>query len=184
MIAFRALVAGAVILAVAAPAGAQGEGGDGTDDHRVVTWEPRVVDLSIRVAATDDSELSVETPEQRTLTLASDVLFDFDRSDLNADARARIDALAEELNELGGRAVTIEGHTDDEGDPAYNQRLSEMRAEAVRTRLSIQLEDGFTLEAAGYGETRPVAPNANEDGSDNPEGRALNRRVVITYPTG
>jgi outer membrane protein OmpA-like peptidoglycan-associated protein len=54
----------------------------------------------------------------------------------------------------------------------------------VRSRLAIQLDEGFTLEAVGYGETRPVAPNRKGDGSDNPEGRARNRRVVISYPTG
>jgi outer membrane protein OmpA-like peptidoglycan-associated protein len=181
----RALLAAGVLALVtaAAPVSAGAAGSQEDGDARVVTWEPRVVDLSIRVAATDDTELSVETPEERTLTLASDVLFDFDRSDLNAEARRRIDALAEELGELGGRTVTIEGHTDDQGDPAYNQRLSEARAEAVRARLAVELGDGFTLEAAGYGETRPVAPNQKEDGSDDPEARARNRRVVISYPT-
>jgi outer membrane protein OmpA-like peptidoglycan-associated protein len=172
-----AAVLAAAGVASPSPAGAQAE-------PRVVTWEPRVVDLSVRVAATDDSELSVETPERRTVTLASDVLFDFDRSDLNAEARRRIDELADELNELDGRAVSIEGHTDDQGTPEYNQGLSENRAEAVRARLAIQLDEGFTLEAVGYGETRPVAPNRKADGSDDPEARARNRRVVISYPTG
>ena len=146
---------------------------------RVVDVPPRVVDLSVRVARTDDSELSVETPDARAVTLASDVLFDTDRSDLGAEARARVDAIADDLLELGGpRTITIEGHTDDVGSPEHNQGLSERRAFAVNARLAAQLnDDSFTVEYAGYGESRPVASNGTE------EGRALNRRVVVSYPT-
>lgn len=167
------------LLAVPAAAGAQEPAGE----PRVVTWEPRVVDLTVRTAATDDSESSEETPEQKTVTLAADVLFDFDRSDLNAEARARVDELAQELSDLGARTVTIEGHTDDQGTPDYNQSLSERRATAVADRLRTNLGDEFTLEAAGYGETRPVAPNQKDDGSDDPEAQARNRRVVVSFPT-
>jgi outer membrane protein OmpA-like peptidoglycan-associated protein len=165
-------------------AGAQGPvAAPGSDQPpgrpRVVDLTPRVVDLSVRVASTDDAQLSIETPEARSVTLASDVLFETDRSDLDADARARVDAIADELTELGGpRTITIEGHTDDVGTPEDNQGLSERRAFAVASRLEAQLnDDAFTIEHTGYGETRPVASNGNE------EGRALNRRVVIAYPT-
>ena len=161
-----------------APADTTAPAGDpATAEPRVVEVAPRVVDLTVRVAHPDGSELSVETPDTRTVTLATDVLFDLDRSDLNAEARARIDALAEDLDELGGdRTVTIEGHTDDQGDTAYNQGLSERRAIAVRSRFGIQLDETYTLEAVGYGETRPVVPN------DSEENRALNRRVVVSFP--
>lgn len=184
-----AVAAGALALGVA-PAGGQGggeagdEGGDGEGGPaRTVTWEPRVVDLAVRVEATDGSESSEETPEQRTVTFASDVLFDFDRSDLNAEARERIDDLAGELDDLGPRAITIEGHTDDQGDPAYNQGLSERRAFAVEDRLAVALGEGFTFETVGYGETRPAVPNQREDGTDDPEAQARNRRVVVAFPT-
>jgi outer membrane protein OmpA-like peptidoglycan-associated protein len=80
--------------------------------------------------------------------------------------------------------VTVTGHSDGRGDPAYNLDLSQRRAEAVRAALAEQLGAGFAFEVAGRGEDEPVAPNENADGSDNPEGRALNRRVVIRYPTG
>jgi outer membrane protein OmpA-like peptidoglycan-associated protein len=166
-----AAVAG--ILVPAGPAGAQ-DGDDGRE--RTAELQFRVVDLGVR-SATDDSEQTTETPDHTTVTYASDVLFDFDRADLNNDARRLIGALADELTELGPRTVTIHGYTDDVGDPEYNQRLSERRAEAVRAHLAVQLDDEFRLEAAGYGETRPVAPN------DTDEGRARNRRVVISYPT-
>jgi outer membrane protein OmpA-like peptidoglycan-associated protein len=169
-----ALAAGASVVP-AWPAGAQDPDGG---RERTAELRFRVVDLGVRSAATDDSEQTTEMPDHTTITYASDVLFDFDRSDLNSDARRLIGALADELTELGPRTVTIHGHTDDVGEPTYNQRLSERRAEAVRTHLAVRLDDEFRLEAAGYGETRPVAPN------DTDEGRARNRRVVISYPTG
>ena len=153
--------AGAAVLLPAGPAGAQ-DGDDGRE--RTADLQFRVVDLGVRSAATDDSEQTTETPDHTTVTYASDVLFDFDRADLNNDARRLIDALAGELNELGPRTVTIHGYTDDVGDPRYNQRLSERRAGAVRNHLAVQLDDGFRLEAAGFGETRPVAPNDSDEG--------------------
>jgi outer membrane protein OmpA-like peptidoglycan-associated protein len=79
--------------------------------------------------------------------------------------------------------VTITGHTDNRGDPAYNQDLSERRAESVHQALAGRLGGDFAFQASGKGEDEPVAPNENDDGSDNPGGRALNRRVEITYPT-
>lgn len=184
-----ALAAAVAALALGAvPAGAQGEGGgqgggQAGGDGRTATWEPRVVDLSVRVEATDGSQSSEQAPQQRTVTFASDVLFDLDRSDLNAEARQRLDDLAGELEDLGPRAITIEGHTDDQGDPAYNQALSERRANAVEDRLAVALGEGFTFETVGYGETRPAVPNAKADGSADPEGRARNRRVVVSFPT-
>lgn len=185
----RALAATAAALAVAltpgvAAAGPSAPGGpaappqdEPSGRERSVELVPRVVDLGHRSAALDDSEQTTVTRRRTTVVFAADVFFDTDRADLTGDARRQIDLLADELAELGGRTVTIEGHTDDQGEPAYNQRLSERRAEAVRAHFAVQLDDTFALEASGYGETRPVAPNDTDDG------RARNRRVVISYPT-
>jgi outer membrane protein OmpA-like peptidoglycan-associated protein len=167
-----ALTPGATSAAAAAPPQDEPAG-----EARTVELAPRVVDLAHRSAALDDSEQTTVTRRRTTVVFASDVFFATDRSDLTGDARRQIDLLAEDLAELGARTVTIEGHTDDQGEPAYNQRLSERRAEAVRAHFAVQLADSFALEAAGYGETRPVAPNDTDDG------RARNRRVVISYPT-
>lgn len=175
--------AGTTVVGGPAPSAAQDGGDDEPREERRSRLRFRVVDLGRRSAATDDSEQTTETGDRTTITYAADVLFAFDRSDLNAEARRRIDALADELDALGPRTVTIEGHTDDEGSPAYNQRLSERRAEAVRARLAVSLDGDFRFEATGYGETRPVAPNQTDDGADDPDGRARNRRVVISYPT-
>jgi outer membrane protein OmpA-like peptidoglycan-associated protein len=145
--------------------------------------EPRVRDLIYRWRDLDDAERVEQGAEETTVTLSDEVLFEFDRADLRPAAATRLDELAGALRELGPRTVTIVGHTDNRGEPAYNQNLSQRRAESVRTALADRLGSEFTFEASGKGETEPTAPNENEDGSDNPEGRALNRRVEITYPS-
>lgn len=76
--------------------------------------------------------------------------------------------------------VQISGHTDSKGDEAYNQKLSEERAQAVVDKLIQSGISSERMKAKGYGKTMPTAKNKNEDGSDNPEGRQLNRRVELT----
>jgi outer membrane protein OmpA-like peptidoglycan-associated protein len=114
-------------------------------------------------------------------SLASDVLFDFDESDLKPDARkevARIGGvLTTDPKATGAGAVEVVGHTDDVGDDAYNQRLSQARAESVRAELVRALPPGTDVRATGRGETEPVADNATETG------RASNRRVEIHVGT-
>jgi outer membrane protein OmpA-like peptidoglycan-associated protein len=150
---------------------------------RQADGEVRVRDLIYRWHALDGSERVEQGGEETTVTLSDEVLFEFDRADLKPAAAARLDALADALGDLGPRTVTITGHTDSRGEPAYNKDLSERRAASVRSALVDRLGGDFTFEASGKGETEPVAPNENEDGSDNPEGRALNRRVELTYPS-
>src|SRR2546421_430108 len=85
---------------------------------------------------------------------------------------------------LGGgrgraRQVSIEGHTDSKGSEEYNQRLSERRAEAVASALDREGVSQSRTHARGFGKKYPIAPNQNSDGSDNPPGRAKNRRVEV-----
>jgi len=75
--------------------------------------------------------------------------------------------------------VTIEGHTDSIGSDAYNQRLSERRAAAVKQYLVSKGVGADRLTTVGRGEKDPVAPNTTPDGKDNPEGRAMNRRAEL-----
>ncbi len=115
------------------------------------------------------------------ITLEDGILFDFGESDIRPDAAQTLSTLATVLNNAKVPTAHIYGHTDSVSDEAFNQKLSEDRANAVKNELS---KDGVsaTLDATGYGETKPVAPNENPDGSDNPAGRALNRRVEIYIP--
>jgi OOP family OmpA-OmpF porin len=183
------LVAGGLVVGPSAalatpvdPAASRAPGQDEVDG-RAREIEYRSRQLTYRSRALDNSERVEETPEETSISLAADVLFEYDRADLSADADARLDQLADQLSDLGPRQVTIGGHTDDHGEAAYNQGLSERRAESVRAALDARLDDEFTFEVAGYGEAQPVAPNQNRDGSDNPDGRALNRRVQVTFPS-
>ena len=109
--------------------------------------------------------------------LPADVLFDFDKSDLRADAQPALDKAAELLRSYPNAQITIGGHTNAKGDDAYNDALSMRRARSVADRLGSAA--GRALGAEGFGETRPVAPNARPDGTDDPEGRQKNRRVEI-----
>ena len=115
------------------------------------------------------------------ITLEDGVLFDFGKSDIRPDAAQTLKSLAGVLNNAKVPAAHIYGHTDSVSDEAFNQQLSEARANAVKNDLA---KNGVTatMDATGYGEPKPVAPNENADGSDNPAGRALNRRVEIFIP--
>src|SRR5690606_28140791 len=98
--------------------------------------------------------------------------FDFDRAEVKSGSYDDTRSLPDCMKEDGQTWTVVEGHTDSVGTDAYNQRLSERRANAVRDVLVNQHGlDSSRIEAVGYGESRPVADNATE------EGRAINRRV-------
>ena len=115
------------------------------------------------------------------ITLEDSVLFDFGSSDLRSEASTTLTNLATVLKDSKAPKVQVQGHTDSVSDDASNQTLSEKRAKAVTEALT---SNGVTasIESVGYGETKPVAPNENSDGSDNPAGRRLNRRVEVFVP--
>jgi len=110
--------------------------------------------------------------------LPSDALFAFGKADLTPAASGAIESLAKQVTAESG-TVTIEGHTDAVGSDADNQKLSEARAAAAKGAIAARLNGNFTFKTVGFGETKPVAPNTKPDGSDDPDGRAQNRRVEI-----
>jgi outer membrane protein OmpA-like peptidoglycan-associated protein len=121
-----------------------------------------------------------ETPSTIEVTLAADLLFDFDKSDLRPEAASALHDLADIIRAKAHGQVGIRGYTDALGKDAYNQRLSERRAGSVKTWLmSHEQLAAARLATSGFGARDPVAPNRKPDGSDNPEGRELNRRVSV-----
>lgn len=101
-----------------------------------------------------------------------DVKFDFDKAQVKPDSYGDIKNLADFMTQYPQTTTVVEGHTDSVGSDAYNQVLSERRANAVRDVLVNQYGVSTDrVNAVGYGETRPVADNATADG------RAVNRRV-------
>ena len=131
--------------------------------------------------ALDDSTSTLADNQKVTVTLASDVTFASDSADLAPAADAQLKTVAGQLAQYpDGGTLTIVGHTDDVQDDAYNQTLSEKRANAVKTRLEqLTKLDKWQTSVSGKGESEPKV----NDTSD--EARAVNRRVEITLtPTG
>ena len=121
-----------------------------------------------------------ETETEIRIELSGDVLFDFDKWDIRSDAETTLKKVGDIITACKSPEVIIAGHTDSKGSESYNQRLSEKRSESVKKWLSENSGvSAHIMKTIGYGETRPVAPNANSDGFDNPEGRQKNRRVEI-----
>jgi outer membrane protein OmpA-like peptidoglycan-associated protein len=107
------------------------------------------------------------------------VYFAFDKYNLTAEARSKLDKIALLAREFPNLSFELIGLTDAIGPASYNKILSERRAHATRDYLlSAGVAQG-RMVAVGYGETRFAAVNSNPDGTDNPEGRKYNRRVEI-----
>jgi len=101
-----------------------------------------------------------------------DVKFDFDKSVVKPNSYGDIKNLADFMKQYPSTTTTVEGHTDSVGPDAYNQKLSERRANAVKQVLTNQYGvESSRVQSVGYGESRPVADNKTE------AGRAVNRRV-------
>jgi outer membrane protein OmpA-like peptidoglycan-associated protein len=115
-----------------------------------------------------------------SMNLSGDVLFDYDKSVLRPEAEQTLKKVAAVLSQFPESKVTVEGYTDSKGAKTTNMQLSRERAQSVKNWL---VKNGgvvaTNIATKGYGEQYPIALNKNADGSDNPLGRALNRRVSI-----
>jgi len=130
------------------------------------------------LTAQSSSLSGTETGFNIQINLSSDVLFDFDKAELSPEADSELQKAADIIRQKGKGLILISGYTDSKGTDAYNKRLSLARAQAVKNWFEAQgLHQNYQTE--GLGAANPVAPNTNDDGSDNPEGRAKNRRVEI-----
>ena len=120
-------------------------------------------------------------PVVETVSLGADAFFDFDKYNLKPAGRARLDKLVVDLRRVKSvSSIEIVGHTDSKGTEAYNYQLGHRRADTVANYLAAQGVPSSIISTSSRGELDPVAPNTLPNGKDNPAGRALNRRVVIT----
>ncbi|MDH0625674.1 OmpA family protein [Pseudomonas chengduensis] len=134
--------------------------------------KPAPAPAPVVAAAPEPMPEPAPEPALETVRVELDVKFDFDKDRVKEESYGDIKNLADFMNQYPQTTTTVEGHTDSIGSDAYNQGLSERRANAVRNVLVNQYGvDGSRVNAVGYGKTRPVADNATD------AGRAINRRV-------
>src|SRR4030081_1096691 len=152
--------------------------------------EKQRLDLEKRSLDLQQKEIELEKARQAlqaqqsgrslSMNLSGDVLFDYDKAVLKPEAEAALKKVAVVLSQFPESMVTIEGYTDSKGTKTSNMQLSRERAQSVKNWL---IKNGgvvaTNIATKGLGEQYPIALNKNADGSDNPLGRALNRRVSI-----
>ncbi len=112
-------------------------------------------------------------PASEKVTFAADAFFDFDKSVLKDEGKAKLDDVASKLGSINLEVIIAVGHTDSVGSDAYNQALSVRRSEAVKAYLVGKGVEKNRVYTEGKGEKQPVADNKTSDG------RAKNRRVEI-----
>jgi len=112
-------------------------------------------------------------PPSKPLVTLHGPQFDFDKATLKPEGKKMVDEAVRVMKENPTMHVSVEGHTDSIGSEAYNQRLSERRANSVRDYMVSQGIDAGHITTVGYGKTKPIADNKTA------EGRAENRRVEI-----
>ncbi len=136
------------------------------------------VNQNVRLNGASEQERTVtRTVELRKLTtgvvsVLRNIYFDFDKATFRTESYTELNKLERMMAENPNLKVEIAGHTDAVGTTAYNKLLSQRRAEAVKDFLTKKGIDPRRITAVGYGKTRPLASNDDEE-----EGRELNRRV-------
>jgi outer membrane protein OmpA-like peptidoglycan-associated protein len=161
---------------------------------KVLDMVPKVMDLVPKVLEIEGMMLGVEgtlaelgakvTEKEIKIALSGDILFDFGKDTLRADAFPTLQKVADIIVNYPGAPVLIDGYTDSKGKDSYNLKLSERRAASVKKWLVEKSgADAGHIKTKGWGEAKPVAPNEEPDGSDDPDGRQKNRRVEITIKT-
>lgn len=115
----------------------------------------------------------VVAPTTTKVVLNADTFFDFDKSTIKPEGRQILDQVAEQVSTIELETLIATGHTDSTGPDAYNQKLSERRANSVKEYLISRGVPADRIYTEGKGESEPVATNATR------EGRAQNRRVEI-----
>lgn len=187
---FRGGLAACVLLSVVSISPAQPSSTDKQVAREQAELEKKRAELDKRSAELQQREADLERARQElqnqqsgrslSMNLSGDVLFDYEKAALKPEAEEALKKVAVVLGQFPESMVTIEGYTDSKGGKSVNMPLSQSRANAVKDWL---VKNGSvpaaTITAKGFGEQNAVAPNTNADGSDNPAGRALNRRVSI-----
>jgi OOP family OmpA-OmpF porin len=130
------------------------------------------------VVAAAPAPAVVAAPERKSVRFSADALFAFDQAEMRPEGRAALDVFTRDLRGTAFDVILVEGHTDRLGSPAYNQSLSERRAQAVRAYLvSSAGLDGARITATGRGESAPVTAPGDCVGT-----RATEKVVLCLQP--
>ncbi|MFD0268712.1 OmpA family protein [Streptomyces sp. NPDC127106] len=139
----------------------------------------KVLDIAEVVEDLGGEQRRQETNQTVMMALQSEVLFPENSAVFNAQAAARIQAIAQEINTQKATRIRVFGFTDDQGSYEHGKELSKQRADAVQAELAKTVSvSGVVYDVRGYSEDYPIADNSTE------EGRKKNRRVEITFPRG
>jgi outer membrane protein OmpA-like peptidoglycan-associated protein len=149
-------------------------GGVAYAEDDITPLDPNITPLDPNIEPFDDVRAEGDST---TITLSSDVLFEFGKSEVGDAAADKITGLVKDVPK--GATVSIDGYTDNIPFERGNDVLSKERAQAVADVIAKSRPD-LDLTVTGHGEDDPVAPNES-GGKDHPEGRAKNRRVEIRY---
>ncbi len=127
-----------------------------------------------------DKEIQMQKIPEQPIVLPG-IYFEMNSAKLTPAAVTALDSSLVSVLVANPRLIVkIESHTDSKGSDKYNQKLSEKRAKSVVKHIVSKGIHKERLRSEGHGESRPVAPNTHPDGSDNPEGRQMNRRTEFT----
>lgn len=141
-------------------------------------YTPKVTAAAEPAPAPAPPAAPAPTTVERQVPVFNHVLFDFDKSVVKPEGQTEVKKVADLLKQYSKDTLTVEGHTDNvnrSGDPKYNDKLGQRRADAVVKALVAAGGDKARVSATSLGDTKPAVPN------DTDANRALNRRVVFVY---
>ena len=134
---------------------------------------PKAAPAAAAAAPAPAPAAAPQPPAATKVTYAADAFFDFDKSVLKPEGKAKLDDLVGKVKGINLEVIIAVGHTDSVGSDAYNQKLSVKRSEAVKAYLVSKGIEKNRVYTEGKGEKQPVADNKTK------EGQAKNRRVEI-----
>lgn len=126
-------------------------------------------------AAAQQSSDPPATPAVQKVAVKGVARFDFNKAEVNPEDGAKLMSEVRSMKNVTWNTIQVTGHTDSIGSEAYNQKLSEERAQAVQAYLIEKGVKSEKIKTAGMGKTSPIASNKT------PAGRSLNRRTEIEF---
>jgi OOP family OmpA-OmpF porin len=145
------------------------------DEPRSTPATPAPAAVPSAPAAPVEPSRAAPASVRQSITIQAEALFDFDKSVVKPNGKRELDEAAAKMNGVDVEMVIATGHTDSIGTEAYNQKLSERRANAVKSYLVSKGVPASKITTLGKGKTQPVATNKTK------EGRAKNRRVDVEF---